>query len=239
MASRKRLSRKLTRAAEHGDIFAVERLLQEGADPNFEGDFFHHPPLIAAHLLGGDYGAITLMLVEAGADVLTLSPFLGWFAQEGNITMVRLLLNAGARPDELGGEFDETHLIAACKSGNHIVVKELIEAGADVNAVSAPGLTPILAASMSGDDQMVSALVEAGANVRLLFHGITPLMAAAQSGDVPTMRTLIDNGSEMSRTVANAPKTIRPIENGMSALDIYRLFHGEGEGVELLSGNKQ
>jgi len=236
MASKRRLGKKLSKAAWYGDKLAVEELLRERADPNFEGGFFCHPPLMAAHQ-GGDHTEIMVMLVEAGADVLTLSSSLGWFAQEGNTTMVRLLLNAGAKPDEVGGKYIETPLIAACKSGHQSIVSELIKAGTDVNAISAAGITPIFGASLTGNGVMVFDLIEAGANVNTTCGGITPLMAAAQSGDFSTLRILINNGAEMNRIVKNTTRKMPPVKNGMSALDVYRAFHGEGRGVELLAGN--
>ena len=52
VASTKKLGRRLSRAALEGEIIAVERLLAEGADPNFESTFCWKPLRSALKDLG-------------------------------------------------------------------------------------------------------------------------------------------------------------------------------------------
>ena len=64
MASTKKLGRRLSRAALEGEIIDVERLLAEGADPNFESTFCWKP-LRSTHDAG--YAEITHAVADKGA----------------------------------------------------------------------------------------------------------------------------------------------------------------------------
>ena len=86
MANANKLGRRLSRAVSKGEMIFVERLLAEGADPNYESIFFPKP-LVSARK--HQYTSIMLALIEAGADVRMLFPSLGWFAQKGETAMGR------------------------------------------------------------------------------------------------------------------------------------------------------
>jgi ankyrin repeat protein len=91
---------------------------------------------------------------------------------DGQVEAVQILTNAGAAVDE---HFDNgmTALMLMAILGQTDVVRVLLDAGADVNAVatSADGSTPLIFAVFGGVTEVVSMLIEAGADVDLADAG--------------------------------------------------------------------
>ncbi|CAD7697450.1 unnamed protein product [Ostreobium quekettii] len=85
-------------------------------------------------------------------------------ASEGDAAGAKEALEAGADIEIRMGDFNETALGAACWEGHADVVDVLIEAGADVNARSDYGGTPLKYAVISGELAIVHALLKAGAS---------------------------------------------------------------------------
>ena len=114
--------------------------------------------------------------------------------------LVSILIKAGAnvnmryepRHDERG--FSRyTPLDYASWSGSEYIVKQLVKAGADVNAAdSKNGLTALHHASRGGHEDVVSHLIKAGAYVDVYdYKGLTPLHMAAMYGHKKVMSRLI------------------------------------------------
>ena len=124
----------LYEAAADGDLTAIARLLDAGANVNcaIDGD---GSPLIGA-ARQGHLDAVRL-LIERGADPNLAVPGDGnpliMAAREGHVEVVALLLDRGARIDEMVPD-DENALIQAAGEGRLDVVKLLVTRGADVNA---------------------------------------------------------------------------------------------------------
>jgi len=75
----------------------------------------------------------------------------------------------------------------------------LIEAKADLKAVSKAGLTALMYASGTGQVKMVNMLIAAGADVNAPGGDqTTPLMVAALNGMEPTARVLVEAGADIS-----------------------------------------
>jgi beta-lactamase regulating signal transducer with metallopeptidase domain len=128
------LDRALYESAEEGDVDAIAKLLDAGADVNaaIGGD---GSPLIGA-ARQGRLDAVRLLL-DRGADpngaVRGDGNPLIMAASEGHSDVVELLLDRGASIDQiLPG--DENALIQASGHGQLPVVKLLVARGADVNA---------------------------------------------------------------------------------------------------------
>jgi ankyrin repeat protein len=125
-----------------------------------------------------------------GADVLGYLAMLRFDSRRlglpgdlpGTGAMARALIEAGAPVDGHPGD-PETPLITAASYGDAEVAKVLIEAGADVNAVSAPnsggvpGGSAMRHAAVFGMTEVLDLLVAAGARV-------TDLEMAAAAGDL-------------------------------------------------------
>lgn len=113
-------------AVVNGHFFCVQHLLQAGADPLIT-DNFGRNALFAASFNTGSAG---LTMVECILDC----------AQDKQA--LRELVSAPVKDGR-------TALHAACASSNVDVVQRLLKAGADVNAQSDDGATPVARVSFS------------------------------------------------------------------------------------------
>jgi ankyrin repeat protein len=193
----------LHRAAAEGDVAAIERLRDAGADPNGR-DVDGRTALHIAALAGQHEAALTLVrrgtdpraYDEQHIDALTLA------AEKGDRDMVALLLWLGAEANAVTGVDDRTALIAAARGGHVAVVRELVAAGAPVNYVSSLGWTALMEAVIFGDGsprtaETVKALLDAGARARFRdWQGTTPLRLARLRGDDAVVELLVAAGAD-------------------------------------------
>jgi hypothetical protein len=90
-------------------------------------------------------------------------------------------------------------LMEEIKGGSLEGVKKLVAEGADVNAPSEEGFTPLITAIMYNRGDIASALIENGANVNGRGGGgITPLMAAAMQGNKDLAGLLLTSGADVN-----------------------------------------
>lgn len=139
-------------------------------------------------------------LTKCGAEVNTVSACGGTPLSEaaslGYMEIVRFLLSAGAQLHVPGQT--EPVLHEAVRSKKAEMVRLLVEAGADVNAVSDLGETPLhLAADSDECLEIVQVLVTAGADpkAKCVFDE-TPLAAARRSGASRIVDELIRLGGQ-------------------------------------------
>ena len=87
---------------------------------------------------------------------------------------------------------------AAASECNVEVVKALLDADADPNAVCAHGWTPLHHAANKGHIDAVKALLDGGANVNAMdfFRGWTPLHHASKEGRVDVVKVLCTHGAD-------------------------------------------
>ena len=184
-------------------------LLEAGADVNARAPAGSTPLHRAAH--DGSAELVSL-LAEAGADLhatdsLGRTP-LHWALGRDKPGVVATLLELGADTgarDDSGSVADPTgcdrwrtrtfFLIAATD-----IVAACLDAGADVNAPSGGGSTPLhFAAAWASDPAVVALLLQAGADVNARDEdNYAPLHRAAQGNDNPDMiRVLLDAGAEV------------------------------------------
>ncbi len=87
-------------------------------------------------------------------------------------------------------------LIFSCRSGNIDLIKERIEAGADINYQNRNGETPILAAIKKESISAVSYLIEQGANSNCKDnYENTPLEYAVEFNSKEIAELLFNNGA--------------------------------------------
>lgn len=91
-----------------------------------------------------------------------------------------------------------TPLWVASQNNHMMVVKLLIDAGAEVDSAKhSDGATPLFKAAQNGHMSVVKLLLDASARPDLAMpsNGATPLFVAAQNGHVSVARLLVEAGA--------------------------------------------
>jgi ankyrin repeat protein len=184
------------RAAERGDLAAIDRFLAKGTDVNVR-DLRGETALMKAAQKGQALAVYSLL--GKGADVMATSQdqdtALIFAALAGDHEVVEVLLDRGAdvNAKNNGGA---TALIVAAESGHHAMAKELLGRGADSGARDRYGQTALMGAAALGHGAVVQVLLEQGAEVNATAsRGATALFFAAQGGHGAVVQTLLDRGA--------------------------------------------
>ncbi|RWP40171.1 MAG: c-type cytochrome [Mesorhizobium sp.] len=148
-------------AAKTGDVAAITAALDAGADVD-ESDGQATPLYLAVR--GGHFAAAKL-LMERGADVNAapdprLGPALMPALAKRRIDLIDLLLDGGANPNARRNREAVLHI--AVRSGCLDCVRALVEAGADVNAKTKDGKTPLHMAKFKGQREVADYLLSHG-----------------------------------------------------------------------------
>lgn len=96
----------------------------------------------------------------------------------------------------------EGTLADAAERGNGALVRTLLDAGADVNAAQADGMTALHWAVYRDDAEAAALLVRAGADVNAAnAYGVPPLSLAATNGSTAIVTLLLDAGAHATATL--------------------------------------
>lgn len=110
---------------------------------------------------------------------------------------------AGSARAEESGEA----LRKAIRAGDVAAVQRLLAAGADVNAASETGRTPLYRAALSGRTEVVRVLLAAGADVNAATtSGRTPLHIAISMRRNEVVRVLLDKGANVNAAIKGGVK---------------------------------
>ena len=210
----------------------VEALIEAGADPSIQL-LSGETTVMAAAQTGN--GAVVRALLEAGGDpnvaVTREQTALMWASGRGHSDVIAALIDHGAdlnarseirehyvksekeqdsHPDykywtELGGN---TPLIFAARSGDLRSVQVLVDAGADVNQLSAFGTSPMIMAIHGRNTEALEYLIENGADIESRESGHTALHAAVQRGDSDAVNILIKHGANLE-AILEKPTPVR------------------------------
>ena len=140
---------------------------------------------------------IVKLLVKFGADVNAgAEKPLFAAATKGHVEIVRFLLESGADPDAPKPNRSWTALHTALVTSNPEIATILIDAGADVNAVSETGATPLMVAVKWGYTEIVERLLAEGARTDPVNpQGFSALRLAQVEGKADIFRILIQSGA--------------------------------------------
>ncbi|CBJ30376.1 Ankyrin repeat protein [Ectocarpus siliculosus] len=131
-------------------------------------------------------------------DINQLNPE-GWSAlmfngQNGCPQVTRILLNKGADVSVVGDAGFSVLLHIAAQNGHLAVARMFMEAGADLEATTPGGRTPLHKAADEGHSNVMTALIEAGVNADWRrTDGATPLYTAASGGHTEAVRVGANN----------------------------------------------
>lgn len=184
-------------AAWAGNVSELRRLLAEGSVPD-PRDRRGRTPLHIA-IFAQHREAISL-LAEAGADLNALEndryDAVTIAAVANDEETLALLLDLGARADQITSRYDGTALIAAAHLAHVGVVRRLIAAGAPLNHINNLHWTAVIESVVLGDGgtrhvATLKALVDAGAEVSIGDRdGTLPLEMARSRGYTEMVRII-------------------------------------------------
>ncbi|XP_055326162.1 ankyrin repeat and protein kinase domain-containing protein 1-like, partial [Sitodiplosis mosellana] len=130
-------------------------------------------------------------------------------AEEGNIGMIKLLLDDGVSPNIVDGHFSTPFHVTA-QTGREDIAQILIESGAKINARNIQAWTPLHYAALWGHAKFIELLMSCGADVDVYdLNGCTPLHIAALNGKVDAVQRLIEFGAYI---FANDNKGLTPYD---------------------------
>lgn len=178
-------------AANYGSNLLLSLLGMKGAELRFT-DKTGQNPLHCATAAG--HIAVAESLIESGIavaseDASQRTP-LGLAAENGQSVMIQFLLSKDAK-------IRPTDLHMAVRKGHHVVVRQLLKAGADVNAKT-EGRTALHEAAAANQYNAAYVLISSGANLWAADgYGRTPMEVA--SGPNNTVSSLLRVKNSQSR----------------------------------------
>ena len=194
-------------AAKNGDIEVVKQHLAAGADVNMEaGD--GTTPLHNAAIYG--HKEVGEILIANGADVNAKDDKgrtpLDLAIKENKTKTADLLREHGGKT---GKELNV--LLDAAKKGDIEAVKQHLAAGADVNAKTADGTTPLHNAAVYGHNEVAELLIANGAEVNAIIvsgrnQGKTPVDLAIWRKKTETADLLRKHGGKTGEELALMPR---------------------------------
>ena len=190
-------------AAHWDDLDTVHLLLSAGADPNAAEDHGLTPLAMACENASV---AMVDALLKAGADPNAAQvngvTLLMTAAKTGSVRIVDTLLAHQATVNAAIPSTGQTALMWATAERHGDVMEALIAAGADADAKSTIGFTPLLFAARNGDIAAAKLLLRAGAGVNDPgSDGTHALPLAIVSGHEEMAQFLLAQGADPDSTI--------------------------------------
>jgi ankyrin repeat protein len=185
--------------------------------------------LITAVMQGNE--AMVKMLLDHGADPTEcnrVSSPLGRAAYSGSLNIVKMLCDAGAHLEVRDG-INFTPLIDASRNGYLDVVTELIQRGADVNAVAdwGYGRTPLFVAALGGCTNIMVELINAGADINFKNKkGKTALYNACLDKREGVATLLVQAGADLGGDNEGWTPLMLAASDGFTKLVKEMCYHG-------------
>ena len=221
----------LAEAVEKGDVDIVKLLLEHGAKQGLGWAI--------TEAIMNEYAEIIQLLLQYGAledDSCDRDPPLIEASANGNIAVVKLLLDKGAQVDITNTE-KETALMIASQNGHTDVVKLLLDKGAQVDIANTDGSTALMIASQNGHTDVVKLFLDKGAQVDIAnTNGWTALMIASQNGHTDVVKLFLDKGAQVDIANTNG-WTALMIASQNGHTDVVKLLLDKGAQVDIANTN--
>jgi ankyrin repeat protein len=215
--------RAITKGSEHLDDFIDEsnftqthRIILGLSSSNLEAELQLHPaniniqdamgrtPLAWAAARGDSHSIVTLLRYGADPNIMDsqISGPLSNAAAQGHTACVKLLLDAGANPDpslpcgiNKGGPLN----VAARRSNDPVLVKLLLDFGAEIDQAGVDGKTALFHAAQNNDPALAILLIEYGAEINMAtITGETPLTTAITHNSHNVLRLFLERWHDYS-----------------------------------------
>jgi ankyrin repeat protein len=186
-------------AAHDGDVHLVQLLLAKGADINKPSDSYMLSPLVEA--AKNNHFDVCKILLAAKATVNNCKyPPLAYAAEEGNLRILRLLLDHGADINAMC-HLNRSALCMAVSNGHIEAAKFLLDEGADINIGMGNYHSHVLAVAANkgvNGIEMLELLMARGAQVN--SDGGKALENAISIDNKPAVKFLLDKGADISKS---------------------------------------
>ena len=226
----------LMAASMYGHTNAVNVLLQDGANVALTDKRLGCTALHFAAGSSDNSGEILRCLIANGADVNGVNKVkhtpLMIAAIRGHINALTLLIKHGADVDLQDSDgYKALHFAVYGSDISSEIFSCLIGIGADVNARTKNGVTPLMIAAEEGHINVVTSLVKCGANVHLQDKdGQTALHHAMQSPQASiceVLSCLIKNGADVNaHTFHNETPLMLASRDGHVNVVTFLIKHG-------------
>jgi uncharacterized protein len=208
-------------------LYVLAYLLRHGLDVNAQNHNGATALLYAAET--GNCAALKMLLqhdadptipAENGQTALLMAIL------KGRTAAVELLLNTGmpitARHT---ANTNKTALMLAASYGYVEVAEQLLQRGADVQAVDGDGNTALHLATCNNKPELISLLLQHGADVNARNQsGETPFcFALVRMVDTKSIQLMLDAGADLTTTTANG-LTILHNMHGIASIDVVQLL---------------
>ncbi|KXZ23696.1 MULTISPECIES: ankyrin repeat domain-containing protein [Leptospira] len=154
------------------------------------------------------------------------SGVLSWAVKNSDQEAIRLLLEAGAEPDETNAR-GETPLLSALDQSNEDLIQIFLEAGADTEKKDFAGNTPLTKAVSTGNVSIVEMVLENEYSTPDLEErngeGYTPILLAVDLGHLEIVEYLLDQGADFLKKNSEGRTILHltALHNDFEILDLF------------------
>ncbi|XP_073243068.1 ankyrin repeat and EF-hand domain-containing protein 1-like isoform X1 [Porites lutea] len=231
------------RAAEFGHVQALTLLTEADTDLTIrdvegKGILFYCIQPTKRHLeclqIALNHGASVNYVSKDGQPLLFVA------AEAGLDDIVAALLIAGADPNSVHAITGQTALHAACAAGSVGCAREILEAGADYDAVDSENNHSAHKAALNGHFEVIRVLAAYGADLgKVALDGNTSLHYAAQQGFGPICKFLAQRGcpSTLKNKEGKTPRLLAKDNEHKDALKECR--KAEKQSAKLSKGGSR